>query len=161
MALITDAYRALNAQHHELDKHFGIGGKKYLVRVEDILEKYATKDVLDYGCGKGALREALPFVQCYDPAIPEFADLPKPADIVVCRDVMEHVEGECIDEVLDHIKVLAKKAALFLIVFRLSSDVLPDGRNAHISVHPMEWWRDKLQAINTSGLVPANLPKGR
>ncbi|MFC7652774.1 hypothetical protein ACFQT4_11280 [Pseudoduganella danionis] len=22
-------------------------------------------------------------------------------------------------------------------------------------------WRDKLQALNTSGLVPANLPKGR
>lgn len=146
MALITDGYRAQNALHHQADKDFGRGGKKYLVRVTDYMKKYDTDDVLDYGCGKAALRESIPSIRCYDPAVAEFSALPEPADIVVCRDVMEHVEAECVDDVLDHIKSLTKVVALFLIVFKESSDILPDGRNAHVSIQPKEWWLDKLRA---------------
>ena len=34
---------------------------------------------------------------------------------------------------------------------------LPDAAQAGIWLN----WRDKLQALNTTGLVPPNLPKGR
>jgi hypothetical protein len=146
MALISDDYRRLNAEMHVIEPAFGAGAKKSYDRTRQLCEHYKTEDVLDYGCGKATLREKFSFIKCYDPAIPEHSKLPEPADLVICRDVMEHVEDESIDEVLDHVKSLAKKAAFFLIVFRESGQFLPDGRNTHISVHPKEWWEEKLRA---------------
>ncbi len=112
------------------------------------MEKYQAKDVLDYGCGKGNLGEKLKKlgieVMNYDPAIPEFSKDPTPADLVVCTDVMEHVEPEFVDEVLDHIKSLSRKAAYFVIAFTESKKFLPDGRNSHICIEPPEWWEEKL-----------------
>ena len=106
--------------------------------------RYGT--ALDYGCGKGKLAEVVPDVACYDPAVERFAAPAKPADVVICRDVMEHVENECIDEVLDHIRSLSRKAAWFAIATRPAKKVLADGRNAHVSIHPSAWWVEKLQS---------------
>jgi hypothetical protein len=145
MALITEAYRALNAELHQTSADFGKGGAKVAQYLDELTEKYKTQDVLDYGCGKGRLQLVRPFVKNYDPCIPEFSTLPSPADIVICRDVMEHVEYECIDEVLDHLSVLARKAIYFNIGTRPAGKTLPDGRNTHISLHPVEWWRAKLE----------------
>jgi hypothetical protein len=145
MALITEAYRALNAELHQTSADFGKGGAKVAQYLDELTEKYKTQDVLDYGCGKGRLKLVRPYVKNYDPCVPEFSDLPAPADIVICRDVMEHVEYECIDEVLDHISVLARKAVYFNIGTRPAGKCLPDGRNTHISLHPVEWWREKLE----------------
>jgi hypothetical protein len=71
--------------------------------------------------------------------------MPEPADLVVCRDVMEHVEGDCIDAVLVHIARLALRAAVFAIACHPAHQSLPDGRNTHCSIHPPEWWRERLQ----------------
>ena len=106
--------------------------------------KYATGSVLDYGCGKGALAEAIPGIIGYDPAVEKFSALPSPADLVVCRDVMEHVEDECIESVLEHIRMLTIKAAYFVVPCRPTTEHLPDGRNTHISIHAPDWWREKL-----------------
>lgn len=144
MALISDDYRALNAELHKTNPKFGSGGAKFAKRFEEYVGRYG-KDVLDYGCGKGNLSQKFDFVKNYDPCIPEFSALPKPAAFVVCRDVMEHVEDESIDEVLDHIRFLAFKAAYFEIGTLPSGEILPDGRNCHISLHPPEWWKEKLK----------------
>ena len=64
--------------------------------------------MLDYGAGKGRLGEALrkmlpnpPVIHCYDPAAPEWAGEPAPCEMVVCIDVLEHVEPGYLDPVLD------------------------------------------------------------
>jgi hypothetical protein len=145
VALITKSYRALCAELHRTSPDFGTGGAKASGLMADLTKKYHTTDVLDYGCGKGKLNQAFPFVKNYDPCVEEFSALPSPADIVICRDVMEHVEYECIDEVLDHLSVLARKAVYFNIGTRPAGKNLPDGRNTHISLHPVDWWRDKLE----------------
>jgi hypothetical protein len=146
VALISEEYRALNAELHRTSVVYGSGaGTKFGEQLLKLMHKYGTRDVLDYGCGKGKLRHVLPEIRCYDPAIPEFDCPPNPADLVICRDVMEHVEPECVDDVLAHIKSLTKRAAYFVISCRLAAKKLPDGRNTHISVHPPEWWQAKLE----------------
>lgn len=102
--------------------------------------------MLDYGCGKGVLAEILSWVkiQNYDPAVPEWAREPAPADLVVCTDVLEHVEPDCLDAVLDHLQRLTLKALFVEIGLVPAFKHLDDGRNAHLIVQPVEWWLPRL-----------------
>lgn len=143
--MISEAYRKQNEELHRRADTFGVAGDRRAPIVAKLVERLAADSVLDYGCGKGGLRRALgPIVRNYDPAVPEYSALPDPADVVVCADVMEHVEDGCIDAVLAHIKGLSRKAAYFLVACRPSSQILPDGRNAHISLHDQDWWIDRI-----------------
>jgi len=110
-----------------------------------LCEQYKTQSVLDYGCGKASLSLHLPFtITSYDPAITKFAEEPEPADVVVCVDVMEHVEEPYVDVVLDHLKQLTRKVMLLHIALIPAKKQLPDGRNAHITLKPVEWWKEKI-----------------
>lgn len=105
-----------------------------------------STDILDYGCGKSTLQQQLPFkIQQYDPAVPKYSTLPDPADIVVCTDVLEHIEPDNLGNVLLHIHSLAKKAAFLVIATRPAKKILEDGRNAHLIVKDMVWWLGALK----------------
>lgn len=144
--LISEAWREQNRLLHETDNRFGAGSRNVYKMVEATADDLGCESILDYGCGKGGLRGMLgERVRNYDPAIPEWSALPEPADLVVCRDVMEHVEIDCVDNVLAHIAGLAAKAALFIVVCRPSSKVMPNGVNAHITVRPRKWWGEKMR----------------
>lgn len=144
--LISDEYRALNRKLHEDSPAYGRNGFKYASTVIEACFRYGTSDVLDYGCGKGKLAKALKAfsldVKCYDPAIPGRDSIPVPADIVVCRDVMEHVEPEYLDNVIKHLRFLTKKCLLLVISTKLSEEFLSDGRNAHICVKTHRFWHE-------------------
>jgi hypothetical protein len=102
----------------------------------------AKVTVLDYGCGEGSLKKALAphRVQEYDPGIRGKDILPKPCDLVVCTDVMEHVEPKQLGRVLDHIFRLTGYMAYIVVATRTANAVLPSGRNAHLIVQDAEWW---------------------
>lgn len=102
----------------------------------------AKVTVLDYGCGQGALKKALhPHrVQEYDPGIRGKDILPKPCDLVVSTDVMEHVEPKALMRVIDHIFKLTGYMSYIVIATRPANAVLPGGRNAHLIVQDAEWW---------------------
>jgi len=121
---------------HE-DPKFGKSSR----RKKDKILSLGFEDILDYGCGKAKLK-----VRCrrYDPAVPEYSKLPSPADLVVCTDVLEHVEPEFLDNVLYHIKSLTKKKAYFTISCNPAKKTLPDGRNAHLIVRIPKWWEIRL-----------------
>jgi 2-polyprenyl-3-methyl-5-hydroxy-6-metoxy-1,4-benzoquinol methylase len=72
--------------------------------------------------------------------------LPKPSDVVVCTDVLEHIEPEKLDAVLDHILRLTGYFAHLVISTRPANAVLPDGRNAHLIVETPDWWLEKILA---------------
>ncbi len=147
--LFTPEYINANRELHARDRSYGTGGWKLGALLPELTERHGLIDCLDYGCGKQTLRD--PCWQAglsykgYDPAIPGM-EKAEPADLVVCGDVMEHVEPGCVDAVLDHIRELAKRAALFAISCEPGTRRLPNGELAHCSVHPPAWWLEKLRA---------------
>ncbi len=158
--LITEEYRRLNAELHERRPDYGVSGHKWARAVHSLAAQYGARDILDYGCGKETLARAMETsdygAKCsartgkrivgYDPAIPGLDAPPEPADLVVCGDVLEHVEPECLDAVLDDLARLTKKVAFLVVATRLAKKTLADGRNAHLIVRPPQWWMPKIMA---------------
>lgn len=144
--MISDEYRKLNEELHAQSAEYGSGsGQKYAGFVLEAMRRTGSSTVLDYGCGKGTLWKALgSMVRNYDPAVPEWSATPDPADLVVCTDVLEHVEPEHLDDVLGDIRRLARKAAFLVISCRPATKTLPDGRNAHLTVESPAWWLKKV-----------------
>lgn len=152
--LISDGYRGLNRQLHEGGR-FGFRGSRWAPSVRRVAREHEVTDLLDYGCGQGALKKALrpawwrrgPALQVreYDPAIAGKDALPAPADLVVCTDVLEHIEPELLDNVLDHLQSLSRRLLFAVVSTRPAKKTLEDGRNAHLIVEPDAWWRPKLE----------------
>lgn len=145
MQLITDTYLDLNRKLHESNPNFGTSGQKYVSEVIELVTMVDTQDILDYGCGKSTLAMNLPFsIKQYDPAVPKYAAQPKEADIVVCTDVVEHIEPVYIDNVLDHLQLLTRKACFIAGSTVPARKTLEDGRNAHLIIKPARWWVNQL-----------------
>jgi hypothetical protein len=120
--------------------------------VVDILNTYEFKSVLDYGCGKGTLAASIgnTIVSEYDPAIEGKDSPPEPADLVVCTDVLEHIEPQLLDNVLKHLASLTNRRLLFNIATKYAlSHTLPDGRNPHLIVKPAWWWKFQIEKYFT------------
>jgi len=147
--LISDEYRHANAEMHAQKAHYGSNGHRNAKVVRDLLAMHQCATVLDYGCGKGTLAAALRTVDVevneYDPAIPGKDHAPFPADLVACTDVLEHIEPECLGEVLDDLRRLTRKVLFVAVHTGPAAKTLPDGRNAHLIQQPPSWWLPQLQ----------------
>ena len=141
MKLISEYYKRQNRLLHESGEKYGQRGVRHLNKVVQLKRQYECETILDYGCGSGTLGNKLDGVQNYDPGVPEFDIVPEPADLVVCTDVLEHIEPDLLDNVLKHLHILTNKCAFFSIATRYdSSKLLPDGTNPHKIVQPVAWW---------------------
>lgn len=147
-ALISEEYRNLNSALHESNAHYGVGvnTKKWYDGVVHFAHALGASSILDYGSGKGQMGKTLShlLVVNYDPSIEEFNETPDPADLVVSLDVLEHIEPECIDNVLDDIQRCAIRGVFLTVNMNPAEKTLADGRNAHILLRPIEWWLPKL-----------------
>lgn len=160
--LISPAYLEQQRIMHETTRYGG-RGDKWGPQVHSLVSGLVGRDdisILDYGAGKGAFRRwmaaAAPHIDVreYDPAVPGISGPPRPADLVSCTDVLEHIEPECIDAVLGHMRSLTTRPGMFLAIALVPTDKkLPDGRGAHILVRDRAWWMDKLVAHGWS-VVP-------
>lgn len=147
---ISAEYVQLNRRLHEENPAYGVGGEKHAGTVLQLCDQFKTKNVLDYGAGKRRLGKAIPFqIAEYDPAVPEIAEAPKPADIVVCTDVLEHIEPDKLPYVLADLKRCVRICGYFVIHTGPSSKVLADGRNTHLIQNGKEWWCMKLKKFFT------------
>lgn len=161
--LITPEYRELNARLHRENLAYGVGGGRHAPLVTRLAAGIKSAEgtapsVLDYGCGKGYLAKALPFaIHEYDPAIAEKSARPQPSDLVICTDVLEHVEIEHLPGVLDDLRRVTKQVAYFVVHTGPSGKTLADGRNAHMIQQDAAWWSDRLKAFFRIGKV-WNLP---
>lgn len=151
--LISDSYRALQAEMHRSRADYGEASDVWAPLVVRVVRANEIKSLLDYGAGKQRLASALarllpgPIeIRAYDPAIPEIAGPPAPAEMVACIDVLEHVEPSCLDAVLDDLARLALKIGFFTITSAPARKTLPDGRNAHLIQEGALWWRSRLEA---------------
>ena len=151
--LITQKYLEEQRRLHAEDQEYACNSGKwaYLVTGIALIERCVT--VFDYGCGKGELakeikriRPPLPFtVLEYDPAVEGKDRLTNTADLVTCLDVMEHIEPECLHEVMLDLVVATKKLLFVVISCKFTKRRwLSDGRNSHLIVNPGEWWHQEF-----------------
>ena len=146
MSLISEEYRKLNEQLHENPEYGSRNAPRWVKVIKDLTWEFETFSVLDYGCGKGNLAKMMTNmpVKNYDPAVPELSAIPTPEDIVICTDVMEHIEPECLDDVIDDLKRVTNIVLVVNIALRPAKKTLADGRNAHLIVKDIEWWMGKF-----------------
>lgn len=153
MPLISEGYRRQQAALHS-EGNYGAVGEAYAPIVAQAINRLEVTHVLDYGCGS---RLSLPKAlaekklvqhkfkyQAYDPAVEAYSSPPIPAEFVACIDVLEHIEEDCIDDVLDHLEELTEAVGFFAIDTGPAKRLLPDGRNAHILQRPPEWWLPRI-----------------
>lgn len=168
--LISDAHLAEQIALHAAPDGYGDKGKRWAETVVWVAKRFGCGSILDYGCGEGSLRAWLPdkalYLGCreYDPAIPGKGgppDFKRPefADLVVCTDVLEHVEPDKISNVLSHIGSLARKAIFLVVCLRPSSKLLSDGvTNAHLLVRSPAWWEAQIEQQGWELLDVPDLP---
>lgn len=151
--LISPAYLVTQRELHAGPQVYGAKGATWADAVVAISAQLGCFSILDYGCGKGSLmrdlrERALPGVRLaeYDPAIQGKDAAPSFADLVVCTDVLEHIEPDRLAPVLAHLKSLARKAVFVVIATRPASKTLSDGRNAHLIIEDAAWWRGAVES---------------
>jgi 6-hydroxymethylpterin diphosphokinase MptE-like protein/methyltransferase family protein len=152
--LISAEYLALNAQLHRENLAYGVGGGKHAETVQKLAATLTNPSILDYGCGKGYLAKALarPIWE-YDPAIEGKQESPRPADLVVCTDVLEHVEPDRLMDVLKDLRRVVKEIGYFVIDTGPAQKTLADGRNTHLIQRDAQWWRATLQQVFRVGTM--------
>ena len=151
--LITEAYREQQKALHAKG-NYGVASAAYAPKVGALIEKFEANTVLDYGAGskltlirtiseQRLAKRKFTYIP-YEPAVEQYSKPPEPADLVVCLDVLEHIEPDCLDDVLDDLKRVTAKAGFFTIATGPAAKILPDGRNAHLIQEPAQWWLPRL-----------------
>lgn len=159
---ISEGYKAQQVEMHARPEGYGGSGWKYKSLVEPLIRQHKPKTVLDYGCGEGTLKKAFKKkfkILEYDPAIEGKDAMPAPADLVVCTDVLEHIELPYLPNVISHIFSLTNRIAFLAIATRQANKVLPDGRNAHLIIMEGDWWLDTLKKWQWKVKLIENHPK--
>lgn len=151
--LISPAYLEAQRQLHADPRGYGQRGSKWADTVRALAIRFAAGSILDYGCGQGSLARALKAqpeswyrIEEYDPAVRGKDARPSFADLVVCTDVLEHVEGDHVTAVIADLQMLTRKALLVVISLIPTGKTLPDGRQAHITLKDVDAWRTLFSA---------------
>ena len=123
-------------------------------RIGELIRTLGVTSALDYGCGKGRQYEEKRLHELhewgfkpalYDPGVPGYATLPTQTfDAVICTDVLEHVHESLLPDVLSQIFARGRKLVYLAISTRLAEKRLPNGENAHCTVHDADWWMNTL-----------------
>lgn len=144
--LISDAYRTEQEALHARG-NYGTASLQFGQVVSALVENTGSKTLLDYGCG--SMQNLKKVLDCdvlylgYDPAVPAFS-VKEPSDLVVCIDVLEHIEPDLLENVLDDLLMLTNKWGFFTVHTGPAIKTLSDGRNAHLIQKPSSWWLERL-----------------
>lgn len=147
MTLFSPQHIESQKEVHRQCPAYGVASLVFAPMVSELVNANKVKTLLDYGSGLGHVPGNLELndtldVQLYDPAIDQFAEAPKPAEMVICLDVLDVVETQSIDHVLDHLQSLTNKMAFFSI-----NTQPPEGFEDTERVYqPVEWWMPKLMS---------------
>jgi hypothetical protein len=151
--LVTPYYKDQLLKKHA-KQPWGGAGKSWIPLLEKHLDMARVETSLDFGCGRHTYKQAMtelhPHIQVteYDPGVAGYDALPQGEfDLVVCTDVMEHVEKEYTAATLVALRDYTKRVILFNIETNQCSSTLPDGRNTHINLRHVDEWTLLLNAV--------------
>ncbi len=146
--LFTPEYQVKMQEQHREQPNWASGPAVALPDIYDFLRKYDCDLITDYGCGKGELARvvSVPIYrwQQYDPFVEQFSREPVVMPYLVCVDVLEHIEPDCLDAVLQHIASITDVVALLVVANEPAKANFPDGTNLHLIVEDYAWWHAKL-----------------
>jgi SAM-dependent methyltransferase len=160
-----DEYRRLHGE----GKFPGRSMLQYVPQIADLVAKYKSKTILDYGCGEGrqwSHERAQNVIGCdiptlYDPGTAAWSARPSGKfDGVICTDVMEHVPEEELQDVVEDIADFAEQWAFISVCCRPSKLMrFQDGTNIHVTIHPFSWWKEFMEThFKTAQLVLVESP---
>jgi len=149
---VSRDYKRLQEKLHKTGK-YGWTARTYRNEVVNLIDTYGIKTLLDYGCGSN-----IPLYQVihaphllgdceywpFDPCVKKYSMDPRPSELLVSIDVLEHVEPEYLETVLDHMQELCQRIFYCSVFLLPSSQYMEDGRNAHLICKPAQWWIPKL-----------------
>jgi hypothetical protein len=145
---ISSDYLTKQKELHQ-NPRYGSASVDYAPIIIDILETTGFRSICDYGAGKCRLgvilKKKMPMIDYfpYDPAFPEYGPA-KPAELVACIDVLEHIEPEFLENVIQELSCLTTHVGFFSIHTGPAKKTLADGRNAHLIQKPASWWLERL-----------------
>jgi len=147
--VFSEEYRKQQMELHK-NPNYGVASLKFAPIVADLIRMFKFRSVSDYGAGKQNLLKGLTEAGItgieylpYDPAFPEYGE-PRPADVVCCIGVLEHIEPPLLNNVLAELHGIVSKVGFFTIHTGPAVKVLPDGRNAHLIQKPSSRWLKRL-----------------
>jgi len=139
---------------------------KYIAVIGRMIRHTGARTLLDYGAGKGLQyshpvqsdgKTIAPSLQkhwqldqivCYDPGVPDFAELPEETfDAVISTDVLEHIPEEDVFWVVEEMFARAAKFVFCNIACYPALARLPNGNNAHVTVRHPQWWSGVFRAV--------------
>lgn len=141
---LIQEYRQIHAS-----RSYGTTAIRNLRFIRPEIELLRPGTILDYGCGQSNFIDALKLdypveLHRYDPAIPEIAEKPEMiADLLTNIDVLEHIEEADLDEVIGDMRASCRNA-IIIIDMSPAKATLSDGRNAHVTLKPRDWWHARL-----------------
>jgi 2-polyprenyl-3-methyl-5-hydroxy-6-metoxy-1,4-benzoquinol methylase len=139
-----DLYKEL----HKTNSEYGATGFNYCNLINFYLEHYSNeiKTALDFGCGKGTLKQCIDFpIDEYDPAIEGKENISQNQyDLIITTDVLEHLYENEISLVCTEFMNLKPKRMLHFISTVEAKTILPDNTNAHKTVKHGEWWKNTI-----------------
>lgn len=147
--MINKEYQSQIEQLHSKGK-FNNGAKQFDI-VDPFIKEYKPTDLIDFGCGKGALiatiKEHYPTVDVfgYDPGNPDFNVMPQRTfDAIISTDAIEHIEPEHLSSSLQIMSDKMQRCGFFRIACHPAKKLLPDGRNCHLIVEEPAWWKQQI-----------------
>ena len=131
---------------------------KHIPEISRLCALLGCHNILDYGCGKAwfwnlehwkaMFADKVRHVELYDPAIPEYDDMPSGRfDMVVCTDVIEHIHPEQTDDFLKTIFLFARRCVFLNISTKPAKKTFEDGTNVHINLRTRDQWDKKIYEI--------------
>lgn len=137
---------------------YGFGGRHMRSILPHIMA-LKPASIIDYGAGRSRMvdriaeKVGIGRVARFDPAVEGIDTVPAGRfDLLISCDVLEHIPEEEMDAVLAEMAGLADHHILVIDLLPASATLL-DGRNAHVSLHPPEWWFDRVRRF-IPGVAP-------
>jgi hypothetical protein len=149
-------------QMHAEGKFPGHSTEKWSDQIAKMIKEFNIKTILDFGSGKGMQYTELKLHEkwgvemptLYDPAVPGLDKIPNimlPFDMVICCDVLEHLEGEELRQAVFNATIRARKFCFFGIATFPAKKTLPDGRNAHLTLWSRDVWMRFIMDVRFQG----------
>lgn len=128
---------------------YGNTSVKNLPYLLPLVDELKPASIIDFGCGQSTLVDELKRATGaraarYDPAIPQYSVRPEGKfDLLVNVDVLEHVPEDELEPIIAEMAAFAKNA-IIIVDMGPAVLILPDGRNAHVTQHDAQWWKQRL-----------------